>query len=225
MARISEARIRRVDGLLAAEYGDRPRGDAEPDVVGALVRTVLSQNTSGANSSQAYRRLREAFPTWEDVLAATDAEVAEAIRPAGLAEIRAPRIRRILAEIRAAHGTVDLSWLRSRTCAESTAYLTGFVGVGAKTAACVVLFALGLPAFPVDTHVLRVAKRLGWVDPLCRAEEAQAVLERCVPDALKYRLHLNLVMHGRRRCRPLRPRCGGCPLRRFCRYDESKGGA
>lgn len=218
MTGVSEAGIRRVDGLLAAEYGERQRTE-ESDVVGSLVRTILSQNTSGANSSRAFRRLREAFATWDDVLAATDAEVAEAIRPAGLAEIRAPRIRRILAEIQAAHGSIDLSWLRSRTRAESAEYLTGFTGVGAKTAACVVLFALGLPAFPVDTHVLRVARRLGWVAPECRAEEAQATLEHRVPDALKHRLHLNLVEHGRRRCRPSRPRCDGCPLRAFCRYE------
>jgi len=221
MPRVSEVRIRRVDGILAAEYGERERSGEEPDVVGSLVRTILSQNTSGTNSSRAFRRLKEAFPTWDYVLAATDAEVADAIRPAGLAEIRAPRIRRILAEIRAAHGTVDLSWLRARTGAQSAEYLTGFTGVGAKTAACVVLFALGLPAFPVDTHVLRVAKRLGWVDEQCHAGEAQAVLEQRVPDPLKYRLHLNLVEHGRRRCRPSRPRCSGCPLRPLCRHEPN----
>jgi len=211
-------RVRRIDALLAEEYGVKvpPKGRRDP--VAALVGTILSQNTNDANSSRAFASLVERFPRWEDVLAADDAEVADAIRPGGLANIKAPRIRRILSEIRDAHGSFDLGFLAQRLVEDSMAYLTGYTGVGAKTAACVVLFALALPAFPVDTHVLRTTERLRLVPEGATAEAAHRLLEKLVPDGLKYQLHLNLVAHGRARCRPTRPRCAGCPVRRLCGY-------
>jgi endonuclease-3 len=216
-------RIRRVYDLLVRAYGIPP-WEPDGDALGGLIATVLSQHTSDVNSARAYARLVAAFPTWEAVRDADTDAVAEAIRPGGLAGIKAERIQRILRVLTERLGGADggaplsLGHLDALPAAEALAELRSLPGVGPKTAACVLLFSLGKPAFPVDTHVYRVAGRLGWIGPRESAEAAHETLERAIPPEWRHTLHVDLIRHGREICHARNPECGRCPLRAECRY-------
>lgn len=192
------------------------RPHARLPILDELIATLLSQHTSDLNSGRAFASLRRRFRSWEDVASATDAAVADAIRAGGMADQKAPRIRRILATVQDREGTADLSRLRTLDDGAVREYLTSLPGVGPKTAGCVLLFSMGRPAFPVDTHVHRVAGRLGWIPPRATAATAQQLLEESVPEAIRHPLHLALVAHGRQVCRSRAPRCEGCVLRFEC---------
>ena len=211
--------IRQVDKALAKWYGTAGY-DGHTDLVGGLLNTILSQNTNAANQRVAFARLRRAFADWDAVADADPARIAEAIRPGGLADMKAVRIRDILRQIRRDQGRIDLGFLASLPSEEATRYLMSFKGVGPKTAACVLMFELGWPAFPVDTHVLRICKRLGWLSPDCDAQRAHEMMDRAIPDDVRYQLHVNMVNHGRKLCRPSNPRCAECPIRRYCEYPD-----
>src|SRR6266699_369800 len=187
-------------------------------VIDEVVATVLSQHTSDVNSERAFARLKERFPTWEQVADAPVDEVAEAIRCGGIADQKARRIQQILAAIEEREGRIDLSRLDDLEDAAAEAYLLSLPGVGPKTAACVLVFSMGRAAFPVDTPVHRVTTRLGWVSPGTTAARAHDLLAALVPPEVRYELHLALVAHGRTVCQARRPRCRECPLRDLCAY-------
>ncbi|HET9199706.1 MAG TPA: endonuclease III [Dehalococcoidia bacterium] len=189
---------------------------AHHDALTELVLTILSQHTSDTNSGRAFMRLKLQFPTWEDVLAASEEEIAEAIKVGGLAAQKAPRIKAALAEIVARNGSLDLENVRAMPVHEAREWLVSLKGVGPKTAACILLFAYGKPALPVDTHVYRVAGRLGLVPEGMNVEKAHAHLEALVPKKLHYAFHISLIKHGRRLCRAQRPFCPQCPLQKRC---------
>jgi endonuclease-3 len=206
--------------LLAQAYGPRPfpgRGDP----LGELVQTILSQSTSDLNSGRAYESLRARFPTWAAVLDAPVEEVYDAIRQAGLGNIKAPRIQGALASILQRTGGLSLNFLADLPLAEARAWLLGLDGVGPKTAACVLMFALGMPALPVDTHVHRVSLRLGLIAPRVSAERAHALLESALEPAQVYPFHLHMIRHGRLVCHARGPDCGRCPLAGVCDYVVS----
>ncbi|MGE5587821.1 MAG: endonuclease III domain-containing protein [Clostridia bacterium] len=207
-------RIQRIAALLEDMYGGPPVRREDP--LDALVATVLSQNTSDVNSERAFRSLKERFPSWDDVRTADAREVAETIRSGGLARIKAARIQGILDRLHRERGHLSLDFLTRLGVEAGRDYLLSLEGVGPKTCACTLLFGCGLPVFPVDTHVLRVARRLGLVPGRCGAEYAHEVLGSQVPPDLVYSLHVNMIAHGRRRCRPQRPRCDGCLLAAEC---------
>ncbi|HEY3211093.1 MAG TPA: endonuclease III [Actinomycetota bacterium] len=182
-----------------------------------LILTVLSQNTSDVNRDRAYAAMRQKFPTWEALADADPTELAAAIRPGGLANIKAPRLLRILEEIRDREGgSLDLSWMRRATSPQVSEYLNSLPGVGPKTTACVLAFSLGRPALPVDTHVYRVARRLGFFDERTDAARAHRVMEELVPARLRVRMHVGMIRLGRTICRAGRPACGVCPLQDLC---------
>jgi endonuclease III len=185
-------------------------------IVDELIATVLSQHTSDRNSERAFADLKAAFPAWEQVLDAPAEALADVIRSGGIADQKARRIQRILAEIGEREGRIDLGRLRDLDDAAVEEYLTSLPGVGPKTAACVLVFAMGRAAFPVDTHVHRVAVRLGWLPPGTTAAAAHQMLTPVVPPGIRYDLHLALITHGREVCKSQRPRCGGCVLRDRC---------
>jgi endonuclease III len=195
-------------------------GPLEPprrlDPLEELILTVLSQNTSDVNRDRAYASLKERFPTWEEVADADPQEVADAIRPGGLANTKAPRIQAILRAIEEREGTLDLSSLHRMSDDDVREYLLGLPGVGPKTAACVLAFSLERPALPVDTHVYRVAQRLGYLPPKTSAERAHEVMEELVPPKLRVTMHVGLIRLGRQICKPGRPRCEECPLQDLC---------
>lgn len=205
-----------VHQLLVEEYGQRERHPREP--LSVLISAILSQNTSDVNRDQAWQRLKDRFPTWESVLAADTAEIAEAIRPGGLADIKAPRIQEVLRVVKQEEGEFSLDFLAEMGVDEARRWLTSLHGVGPKTAAIVLLFSLGKPAFPVDTHVHRVSRRLGLIGPKTSREKAHEVLEKLLPPEIYYAFHLNLIAHGREVCKSQKPRCAACVLREHCDY-------
>jgi endonuclease III len=208
---------RRVMAALDDAYG-RPQWSPRYPPVDELVYTVLSQNTADVNTDRSFASLRRRFPTWDEVRDADPGDIAEAIAHGGLGQVKAPRIKAILAALSERTGRPDLSELDGMTDEAALGYLRSLPGVGPKTAACVLLFSLGRSAMPVDTHVHRVARRLGLIDRRVTAEQAHSPLGSLAgPDPLDvYALHVDLVRHGRRVCHARRPECDRCPLAVFC---------
>jgi endonuclease-3 len=213
------AKVARIYALLVEAYGEPP-WTPDGDALGGLIATVLSQHTSDVNSARAYARLIEAYPTWEAVRDAPVDCVAEAIRPGGLAQIKAERIQHILRELTRRLGGAPLSLdaVARLPLEEALTYLRALPGVGPKTAACVLLFSLGQPAFPVDTHVWRVSRRLGLIGAKISAEAAHEALPRLIPAEWRHTMHVDLIRHGRTICLAQRPRCSRCVLRAECQY-------
>jgi endonuclease-3 len=190
----------------------RPNGDP----IAELVLTLLSQNTSDSNSGRAFIRLLSVFPDWPSLLDAPVKQIERAIQPGGLAPTKAPRLQAMLREVHSRAGSFDLSFLAEWPLEEARAWLRSLPGVGPKTAACVLLFALGRPALPVDTHVHRVALRLGFVPEKTTPERAHDLLEAILKPEQIYPFHIQLIKHGRRTCSAQRPKCSSCPLAARC---------
>ncbi len=204
------------DTLMA--YFGRPEWRNPLPPIDELVSTILSQNTNDVNRDVAFNRLRASFPTWEAVMSAPEQEVVDAIRPAGLANQKGPRIQAVLREISAERGSLDLTFLRDMPIEEAHAWLVKFNGVGPKTAAIVLLFSLGIPAFPVDTHIYRVSGRIGLRPEKMTVEQAHPYLAGLFPKDEYYEAHLNLIRLGREICHARKPECAECPLKKFCQY-------
>lgn len=210
-------KARLIHELLLEHYGEPVLGGTL-DPLSELILTILSQNTADTNSGRAYDSLRERFPTWEAVLGADPADLAEAIHIGGLANIKAPRIQEILRQLQEERGSLSLDFLADIPVADAREYLTSLHGVGPKTAACVLLFALHKPVFPVDTHVHRVTRRLGLIPQKATPEKTGLLLEEMVPEEVYYPFHVNLIRHGRAVCKAGRPRCEACPIAQECDY-------
>jgi endonuclease III len=214
-----EGCIREVQRRLRAEQGAFAPKPVLP-VVDEVVATVLSQHTSDTNSERAFAQLKERFSSWEQVAAAPAGQVADAIRCGGLADLKARRIQQILAAIFEREGRLDLGRLYDLDDAAAQAYLESLPGVGPKTAACVLTFAMGRAAFPVDTHVHRVSLRLGWLSAKTTADRAHRLLGQLVPPDIRYDLHVAMIGHGRTVCHAQRPRCGACVLNDLCAHGR-----
>jgi endonuclease-3 len=183
-----------------------------------LVSTILSQNTNDANRDRAFQSLKSRYPTWEAVRDADTAEVIKTIQTAGLANQKGPRIQNILKDITAQQGHLDLSYLSEMTTEEARHWLMQHKGVGPKTAAIVLQFSLGKPAFPVDTHIYRVTGRLGIRPQKMSADQTHKFLEDLLPQETYYDAHLNIIRLGREICHARNPACPRCPLRDICQY-------
>ena len=213
-----KAKVRTIHRLLIKTYGEPEHSPM--DAVSELVCTILSQNTNDTNRDRAYTALRARFPTWEQVRDAPTRQVIAAIRPAGLANQKGPRIQKVLRRI----GELDpsqplnIDFLADLPVSKAKQWLMSLDGVGPKTAAIVLLFSLNRPAFPVDTHVHRVTTRLGLIPAGTTAEKAHDLLEALVPAEWYYAFHLNVIAHGRAVCKAQRPRCEICPLQKHCEY-------
>ena len=208
------ARVIAIRDRLRELYG-RPVNHPHGHPIAELVRTILSQNTNDRNRDVAYERLRTALPTWVEVRDAEVEVVEEAIRPGGLAPSKAPRIQEVLRELPTEGDEPTLDWLADSERNEAIEFLVELPGVGRKTAACVMIFALGRPEIPVDTHVYRVGGRLGLFAEGASFERAHDEMLAITDPDDAYELHINLITHGRRVCRPV-PRCEECELRRMC---------
>lgn len=191
--------------------------------VDELVLTVLSQSTTDVNSWRGYEALVARYGgDWERVADAPVEAIEETIRPCGLSRQKAPRIKAILRRLREEQGRVTLDFLAALPPDEALAYLMSFHGVGRKTASCVLLFSLGMPAMPVDTHVHRVARRLALITPTASAEQAHDLLEALLPEEDYFDFHVNMIAHGRRTCTARHPACERCPVLRRCPWGEER---
>jgi endonuclease-3 len=204
---------------LVQVFGERPR-HSHLDPVSQLVCTIISQNTNDNLRDQAYDTLQQRFPTWEEVRDAPAHEVVTAIQIAGLGQTKGPRIQQALRRITAERGRLELDFLREMSAAGAKAWLTAMNGVGPKTAAIILLFSLDMPAFPVDTHVHRVSRRLGLIPPKASRGKAHELLEAMLPPDTYYAFHINLIRHGREVCVARKPRCELCTLRDLCDYYQ-----
>jgi endonuclease-3 len=217
--RIRRERIGPILDRLADRYGEPVWSGARLDPVAELVLTVLAQNTADVNSHRAFVALRAAYPTWDAVLAAPTDELEDVIRPGGLAPTKSKRIQQVLAEVHdATGGSWDLAFLGERPLEQAREWLVSLPGIGRKTASIVLLFAYGRPALPIDTHVYRVAMRLGLLPPKVALTPAHDLLEEVVPPERMFAAHVLLIGHGREVCRAPRPICGLCPLTDLCPY-------
>lgn len=206
---------------LLDEYGE-PDWRPHLSPVAELVSTILSQNTNDTNRDRAFDSLREKFPTWEEVRDAPLDEIIDAIRVAGLANQKGPRIKNALQKITEQEGKISLAFLEDMTVEEAKSWLTDLKGVGPKTAAIVLLFALKMPAFPVDTHVHRVSGRIGLRPEKMNASKSHQYLETLFTEDQFYTAHLNFIRHGREICGARDPQCDICPLNDICMYYQER---
>jgi endonuclease-3 len=207
--------IKEVIKLLEQEYGPR-EWQTDENPIDVLIETILSQNTSDANSGRAFASLKASFNNWEAVASAPAEHIAQVIKSGGLFQIKAARIKQVLKQIKREQGRISLDSLRSKTMAEAEDYLMRLPGVGRKTARCVLLFSLGKPSLPVDTHIFRVAKRLGLIDFKTSIEKAPGLLQEQIPPSKVYQFHIHMIEHGRRICCARQPCCDRCILSGIC---------
>jgi endonuclease-3 len=229
--------MRAIRDRLRSYYG-RPRNLPHGAPLDELVLTILSQNTNDRNRDVAYMRLRRRFQSWEEVAAASVEAVEEAIRPGGISKVKSRRIQAILRAVEdASEGPssrplpfgvssglssgFSLDWLREAPRERAIDFLTSLPGVGRKTAACVLLFSYDMPEVPVDTHVYRVASRLGLIRPRASFDKAHDELRALVDPDDCYEIHVNLIRHGRRLCTARRPLCEQCPLLSLCPHGRA----
>jgi endonuclease-3 len=206
--------------LLLQEYG-LPEWREKLPPVDELVSTILSQSTSDINRDKGFFALKERFPDWQEVLEAPVEEIRDAIRPAGLANQKAPRIKAALQRINDEQGEISLDFLADMPLDQAMDWLMSLNGVGRKTASIVLLFAFDRPAFPVDTHVHRITGRLGLIGPKVTADKAHQILENMGEPDTYYPFHLNLIRHGREICVARNPKCPICPLSAYCDYYQA----
>jgi len=210
------ARLAEINRRLASNFGVPEPGPHELPPVWNLVLTILSQNTTDTSRDRAFAALRKKYPTFPRLAAADAEELAETIRPAGLARAKSASILAALSRLKQERGGYTLDFLKSMPLPEARAYITSFGGVGVKTANILLLFSFGFPAFPVDTHVFRVAKRLELVPPSASPEKTAFLLEPHIPEGAHVCMHLNIIQLGRGICRPRNPLCLSCPLLKVC---------
>lgn len=202
---------------LLEKYGE-PSWQTELPALDELISTILSQNTNDINRDRAYKQLKKQFPKWEDVRDAEINDVIAAIRVAGLANRKGPRIQKILRQITAERGSLDLEFLNDLSAEEAMDWLLHFNGVGPKTASIVMLFSLGKDAFPVDTHIQRVTGRIGLRPEKMNNEQAHHHLAALFPPETYKAAHLNIIRLGREVCHPRKPACEICILQSLCDY-------
>jgi endonuclease-3 len=214
-----KSRIRTIHRRLVREYGE-PAPTRPIPALDELIFTILSQNTNDTNRDRAYAVLRERFPDWASVAEAPTGELADAIRIGGLGDTKAGYIQGVLKHVYAERGEYSLDFLKDLSDKGALDYLQALPGVGAKTAHCVLVFSLGRDVFPVDTHILRVSKRLGLIPEKTDLKKAHELWSAMVPDGLAYRLHKNIINHGRKICNARKPLCSECVLVDLCPSAE-----
>jgi endonuclease III len=199
-----------------------PKLKGKSDPLAMLINIVLSQATSDTNSDRTFKSLKKHFRNWENVLAADEYEIAETIKSGGLANQKSKVIKDLLSQIKEKHGKLSLKFLEKMTDEEARDYLLQYRGIGPKTVACTLLFALQKEVFPLDTHIFRVLKRIGVLPAKITDAKAHRLLDELVPHKKFYSLHRNLIRLGREICHPREPLCDSCPLIEYCDYGMTK---
>ncbi len=217
----AEKPFRHIVQNLEYTFGE-PHLSPKSDLLAMLVKIILSQATSDANSRRTYQNLKKQFKNWEMVLAAEESEIADAIRLGGLANQKARVIKDLLRQLKAARGRLSMKFIEKLPDDEARDFLQSFRGIGPKTVACTLLFALHKEVFPLDTHIFRVLKRMGILPPKIADTKAHDFLDLLVPSGKFYSLHVNLIRLGRQICRPREPLCEQCPLIEYCDYGLTR---
>ena len=199
-----------------------PENRRTSDPLDMLIKIILSQATSDVNSERTFAALKKRFPRWDALLRARTSTLAETIRSGGLANQKAAVIKDVLRQIKAEHGTLDLSFLQDVPSEAATRYLSQFRGIGPKTIACTLLFACRKEVFPLDTHIFRVLRRVGLIPQKCTDRRAHEIMNEVVPEGKFYSFHVNLIRHGRTLCRPRDPLCERCPIVEYCDYGQAR---
>ena len=222
-ARSRRTCVRSVCARLVKEYGV-PRLGNPRDPLDDLIFVVLSNRTSAAGATRAFRQLKERFSAWDKAIESPPSVLRRILKPIGLSTVRSNQIRAALRQIVNDFGRCDLSGLRKKRRNAAEAYLTSLPGVSLKVAKCVSMYTLDAKVLPVDAHVHRIAGRLGWISRK-RADQCHKELEAIVPPALRYAFHVDCIAHGRAICRAKRPACESCCIRQYCRYfmDGKRG--
>jgi endonuclease-3 len=197
-----------------------PKPHRRLDPLDVLIETILSQSTTNANSDRAFANLKRRFPIWDLAMRARVSSIETAIKSGGLARQKSARIKELLVEINRRRGSLDLAFLKTAPLDEAKEFLSSLKGVGPKTVACTLLFACNRPVFPIDTHIFRIARRLGLIPERCSDEEAHRMMGEMIPRKRYYEAHINLIRLGRRVCRPTNPRCEQCCLVDYCEYYQ-----
>jgi len=211
--------VRRVCKALTQAYG-RPRFGNPSDPLDDLIFIILSNKTSPNSARGTYQRLKQRFRTWNDVLSAPIATVRSVLKPAGLSTVKSKQIRAALRAIKKTFGACDLRRLKKFSTADAEHYLVGLPGVSEKVAKCVMIYTLNYPVLPVDAHVHRISRRLGWTTRK-RADQCHAELEALVPASLRHNFHVTCIAHGRKICRPQNPLCDSCSISRYCYFFKA----
>jgi len=211
------ARCARINRGLIKAWGE-PKWPGARDPLDVLVRTVLTQTTKSTNSERAFKSLRATYKTWDDVAEAKPESVAKALRPGGLGKLKAKYIVKMMKDLKKEYGSASLEFIRTMSVREAMRALATIEGIGPKTGACVILFALGREICPVDTHIHRALQRMGIFQMTSTPETAFEMLQPLVPKGQSYAFHVNLIRLGREICKPGKPRCGTCPVEAECRY-------
>lgn len=221
-ARITTAQLEQALSTLYQTYGVPQLDDSGDDLLGTLIEAILSQSTTNINSARAFEQLMTRFEgDWHQVSCAPCKEVVEAIRCGGLAKQKAPRIQAILHELYGERGDYSLEFLRELEPKAALAKLMAMPGVGPKTARYVLMHAAQAPVFAMDTHILRIARRMGWILPSLSDERAHAAMESIMPEGQHEPAHVVLIWHGRRCCHARHPACTGCPLLASCPHGQA----
>lgn len=192
------------------------------DPLDVLIETILSQSTTNANSKRAFESLKQRFPDWQQARRARVSSIEAAIKSGGLAKQKSVRIKELLNEIHKRRGSLDLTFLKTAPLDEASAFLASFKGVGPKTVACTLLFAFNRALFPIDTHIFRIARRVGLISEKCSDEEAHQLMGEMIPPKRYFEVHINLIRLGRQICRPSAPLCERCCLVDYCDYYTAR---
>ena len=214
-----QATYRKIAPLLEEKYGRKHW--KRHDGMDELISCILSQSTTDANRDRGFEALKAQYPTWEQVHHAPEDDLVETIRPAGLANSKAPYIQGSLEGIFEERGEYNIDFIEDMPVEEAKDWLQKLPGVGPKTAAIVLCFGYNRPAFPVDTHVHRVGKRIGLLPPKISANKAHEHMEQIVPPEEYYAFHLQLIYHGRAICKARSPKCEECPIQQYCDYYQA----
>lgn len=214
-------RVKKIVEKLEKEFGI-PQRRNNRDPLSNLVLTVLSQSTNDKNRDMAYQRLKEKFPTWEDVMNGDQKEIADAIRPGGLANQKSRRIQNILRWIHNEYGSLNLDFLCDMKPEEIMEKFIKLEGIGVKTISVVMMFSCGMDVFPVDTHVHRICRRLGLVAENASAEKTFWEMKPLVPKGKSFSLHMNFLKLGRTICLARKPKCDICPLQKECEFYHGR---
>lgn len=215
-----EQKTQKISNTLENLYGI-PEREPDTNVLDCLIRTVLSQNTNDVNRDKGFAALKERFPLWEEVCEADVEAIGETIRIAGLHVQKSQTIKNFLTWLKADRGKLDLEFICGMESAEAIQLLCQHKGVGIKTASVTLAFACGHEVFPVDTHVLRISRRLGLIPSNCNAEKAHEVMPQIVPAGKSLPFHMNLITFGRQICHARKPECNQCPFTTHCLYFKA----